>query len=61
MYTGAINFEIHDPIAKGLNAKTDFPQVFVDRRQIPDTIFDVMDWEIDSIMREIEPIWNLPF
>lgn len=54
MYTGVINYEIHDPVARGLSAKTDFPQVFVDRAQIPDTIFDRMDWERDSIMREID-------
>lgn len=54
MYTGVINYEIHDPVARGLSAKTDFPQVFVDRAQIPDTIFDRMDWERDSIMRELD-------
>jgi hypothetical protein len=53
MYTGSINFEIHDPVARGLAAKTDFQQEFIDRNQIPDTIFDRMDWERDSIMREI--------
>ena len=54
MYTGVINYEIHDPVVRGLSAKTDFPQVFVDRAQIPDTIFDRMDWERDSIMRELD-------
>ena len=54
MYTGVIHYEIHDPVARGLSAKTDFPQVFVDRAQIPDTIFDRMDWERDSIMRELD-------
>ena len=53
MYTGSINFEIHDPVARGLAAKTDFQQEFIDRNQIPDTIFDRTDWERDSIMREI--------
>jgi hypothetical protein len=53
MFTGVINYEIHDPIARGLTAKTDFPQVFVDRVQIDDTIFDQMDHERDSIMRQL--------
>lgn len=53
MFTGVINYEIHDPIARGLTAKTDFPQVFVDRAQIDDTIFDRMDYERDSIMRQL--------
>lgn len=53
MYTGSINFEIHDPIARGLSAKTEFPQEFIDRQQIPDTIFDQMDYDRDSIMREL--------
>ena len=54
MYTGVINYAIHDPIARGLAAKTDFPQVFVDRAKISDTIFDAMDWERDSIVRELD-------
>lgn len=54
MYTGTINYKIHDPIARGLTAVTDFPQEFIDRTQIPDTIFDQMDRERDSIMRELD-------